>query len=89
MLSGRPLRRVSIRPLGYLGRFYLFSGKKLQAKHSSELEEFDRSQILCEEVCRVFFSVNEEHFSEFSTYDLPDVMVTNVDVLGAFFGNWV
>ena len=57
--------------------------------HGSEFEELDRSQILCEEVCRVFFSIDKEHFGKFSTYNLSDIVVTDVDVLGAFFGDRV
>ena len=67
----------------------MFPVEKLQAEHGSEFKELDRSQILREKVRRVFFSIDKEHFSKLSTYDFSDIVVTDVDMLGAFFSDWI
>jgi hypothetical protein len=38
------------------------------------------SQVLGEEVCRIFLPLNEAHFHNFSADDFANVVVVDVDV---------
>jgi len=38
--------------------------EELQAQHSSKLKKLNRSQVLCEEVCKIFFTLDEIEFHD-------------------------
>ena len=45
--------------------------------------ELDVSQVLGEHVSRVVIAVDEEDFDVSLCYDLPDVVVPNINMLGS------
>jgi len=65
------------------------SRKDLKTKHSSEFKELDGPKVFRQKVCRIFITIDEIEFGEFTRYDFVDVVVANVNMLRPLFGDWV
>lgn len=59
----------------------------MEAKHLPELLELDASKVLGKDVRNVFISTNVLHFYETLLLNIANVVVANVNVLGAFLSN--
>ena len=60
---------------------------KFQAEHGSELKELHRTQVLCQQVCRIIVTINEVDFCQAAVNDLANVVVPDVDVLRSLFSD--
>jgi len=61
--------------------------QEFQPELPSKLQEFDRTKILCKHVRRVIVAIYKEHLSIVLGYDFPDIMIADVDMLRASFGD--
>ena len=67
-----------------------FSGiKEVETICRSKLQELDVTQVLGQEVCWVFVSVDKIEFRELALNYFPNVVIADVYVFGPFFGHWV
>ena len=54
---------------------------KFQAKHGSKLKEFDRSQVLCQQICGIVITINEVNFCQAMVNDLANIVIPDINVL--------
>ena len=62
---------------------------KLQAEHSSKLEELHRAQVLSQQIHGIIITIDEVDFSQAAVNDLANVMVPDIDVLRSLFSDRV
>ena len=65
-----------------------FSGiKEVETICRSKLQKLDVTQVLGQEVCWVFISVDKIEFRELTLNYFPNVVVADIYVFGPFFGH--